>query len=198
MRRQLSVCVAALFFLAACGAPGPSTEDYESVQPTTAVILPLPTEDKVPDTTVAHGAYLVQIMGCGTCHTDGALVGEPNLDRRLAGSSVGIAYTDPAKNSNPGIVFPPNLTPDEATGIGGLSEAAVIAMIREGANRHGEPQLEVMPWPAYQILSDPDVQAIAAYLRSLPPVSHKVPTRVREGQPSEQDYVHFAAFRSRR
>ncbi len=198
MRRQLSVYLAILFFLAACAAPGPSVDERESVQPATTVILPLPTEDKVADTTVAHGAYLVQIMGCGTCHTDGALVGEPNLDRRLAGSSVGIAYTDPAKNSNPGVVFPPNLTPDVETGLGALSEAAVIELIREGANRHGEPKLEVMPWPAYQILSDPDVQAIAAYLRSLPPVSHPVPRRVREGQSTEHDYIHFAAFRSRR
>ncbi len=35
-----------------------------------------------------------------------------------------------------------------------------------------------MPWPNYTKLSDEDISAIAAFLKSLPAVSHKVPDRV--------------------
>ena len=85
-----------------------------------------------------------------------------------------------------------------ATGIGALSEAALVALLRDGTNRHGGPKLMVMPWPAYQVMSDGDAQAIAAYLRSLSPVSNAVPERVREGQASKEDYVYFGVYRSRR
>ena len=40
----------------------------------------------------ARGKYLVELLGCGSCHTDGALVGLPDGSRRLAGSHIGIAY----------------------------------------------------------------------------------------------------------
>ena len=51
---------------------------------------------------------------------------------------------------------------------------------------------------AFAKLSDPDVDAIVAYLRSLPPVSHKVPDRVAKGIKTNELYVHFGVYRSRR
>lgn len=34
---------------------------------------------------VTRGEYLVELLGCGSCHTDGALIGRPGVDRSLAG-----------------------------------------------------------------------------------------------------------------
>ena len=169
--------------------------DYESVEPATVQTAPATAAN---DEKSLHGRYLVQILGCGTCHSDGALVGELRVERMLAGSSVGIAYSNPLENDKPAIVFPSNLTPDIETGIGGLSEQALVALLRDGSNRHGGPKLMVMPWPAYAVLSDDDALDIAAYLRSLPAVSHKVPDRVSAGESTQNGYVHFGVYRSRR
>jgi mono/diheme cytochrome c family protein len=37
----------------------------------------------------ARGQYLARIMDCGGCHTPGALTGQPDMARYLAGSDVG-------------------------------------------------------------------------------------------------------------
>ena len=68
---------------------------------------------------VKRGEYLTTILGCGGCHTEGALLGQPTGDW-LTGSRIGVAYTPDAPDQSPGIIFPGNLTPDEETGIGRL------------------------------------------------------------------------------
>jgi mono/diheme cytochrome c family protein len=54
---------------------------------------------------VARGEYLATIMDCAGCHTPGALAGQPDFERRLAGSSIGFALP------GGGVVYPKNLTP---------------------------------------------------------------------------------------
>lgn len=143
---------------------------------------------------VEHGRYLVTLLGCGSCHTDGALIGAPRADRRLAGSSIGIAYSNPLENKYPGVVYPANLTPDRETGLGGWSEEEIVRMVRTGLDRHGRQQLPVMPWPAYSHMSDDDAAAIAAYLMSLEPVVHAVPPAVQPGQVARHPYIHFGVY----
>jgi mono/diheme cytochrome c family protein len=145
---------------------------------------------------VAHGRYLVELLGCGACHTDGALIGEPRMDRRLAGSDIGIAYTDPMDGIDPGVAYPRNLTPDLATGLGKWSDEQIVQAIRGGLNRHGIDRLVVMPWGAYSRMNDADVYAIVAYLRSLPAVPHRVPDSVRPGEPAPSQYIFFGTYRS--
>ena len=53
-----------------------------------------------------------------------------------------------------------------------------------------------MPWPAYAQLSDEDINAIVAYLRSLPPVRHQVPANVPPGNEASAPYVHFGVYQS--
>jgi hypothetical protein len=53
-----------------------------------------------------------------------------------------------------------------------------------------------MPWGAYSRLTDEDVHAIIAYLRSLPPVMHLVPENAAPGTPAPSPYVHFGTYRS--
>ncbi len=110
-------------------------EDYEELIPSTDVVPPETTAgDSTPAT--ERGEYLVQLLGCSTCHTDGALIGEPNRARWLAGSGVGIAYSNPLRQPRPGIVYPPNLTPDDDTGLGQWSDEAIAEAIRSGDDRH--------------------------------------------------------------
>ncbi|WP_222934495.1 cytochrome c [Caulobacter sp. 17J80-11] len=118
------------------------------------------------DDQLERGRYLVAIMDCGGCHTPGALLGAPKNELGLSGSDVG--FETPA-----GVVYPPNLTP-HPSGLGDWSEAQIIAAVRTGVRPDGR-QLVFMPWPAYASLTDEDAAAMAAYLKSLPPIDHKVP-----------------------
>lgn len=175
-------------------------QDYEEVDAATVVDAPDPVAGNfAPERLyqVKRGEYLVELLGCGACHTEGALDGAPQMDRALAGSSIGIAYTNPLGNDNPGIVFPPNLTPDNETGIGLWSDEQIADAIRAGIGRHMERRIAVMPWQGYAKMTEEDVNAIVAYLRSIAPIAHKVPDEVRPGETSKQPFVYLGVYRSR-
>lgn len=185
--------------LAACTPVANPLDDYEQLNPVTIQQPPASAEGgSLPAEQVDRGRYMVGLLGCGSCHSDGALIGEPVPGRLLAGSSTGIAYSNPLAVSNPGVVYPANLTPDPETGIGDWTQDAIVTMLRAGTDSHGGQTLPVMPWPAYAALTDEDAYAIAAYLQSLPPVRHQVPANVAPGQRARAPYVHFGVYRSRR
>lgn len=182
----------------ACAATESPLDDYEQVAPTTN--LDAPTAAGVAPRNreaVARGEYLVELLGCGVCHTDGALEGRPRQDIALAGSRTGIAYTNPLAFRYPGVVFPPNITPDNETGIGRWTDDDIAAAIRAGLGRHGKDRIPVMPWQSYAKLTTNDAMAIAGYLRSIEPVDHRVPDNVPAGQRTSERYVHFGVYRSR-
>ncbi len=143
---------------------------------------------------VQQGQYLVELLNCGSCHTDGALVGLPVPNRFFGGSSIGIGYSNPLAEKNPGVVFPANLTPDIETGIGSWQDEEVLQFFKTGVDNHGRRQLSVMPWPGYARLKDEDALAILAFLRGLPPVRHAVPENVRPGENSPRPFVHFGVY----
>lgn len=172
--------------------------DYEELSPVTVLDAPPGTAvSGAAADAINRGEYLVELLGCGACHTDGALIGEPDFSRSLAGSRVGVAYTNPLEYRNPGVVFPSNLTPHPATGIGALSDEAVAAAIRSGAGRHGGRKIVVMPWQGYSRLTDGDVAAIVSYLRSLEPVEHRVPDPVAPGSKTGERFVYFGVYQRR-
>ncbi len=146
---------------------------------------------------VQQGRYLVGLLGCASCHTDGALIGKPDPKKTLAGSSIGIAYTNPMVNEFPGAVYPPNLTSDPETGLGKWSVAEITTMLQSGKNRHGQQTMTIMPWMSYAQLSSDDATAIAAYLKSLPPVINRVPQRVLPGNRARTPLVHVGLYRSK-
>ncbi|MDH5345034.1 MAG: cytochrome c [Gammaproteobacteria bacterium] len=188
------------FLLVAC-ASGDSyspLDNYSEVRATTILDAPSVT-GVAPENQAAvnRGEYLVELLGCGVCHTDGALIGEPDMRRALAGSSIGVAYTSPFENKNPGIVFATNLTPDRDTGIGRWTDDEIKDAIRAGLGRHGPNRILVMPWQAYARISDDDAWAIVAYLRSLEPVENTVPVNVPVGRKTDATYVHFGVYRSK-
>lgn len=194
----LSACFLPLLLaLGACSTADPLA-DYDELTPAAVLELPDARASKEFDPeTVSRGRYLVNLLRCGACHTDGALLGEPDETRLLAGSSVGIAYTSPLQDKNPGVVYPANLTPDPDTGLGGWSERQIVDRIRTGSDRHGRRSIPVMPSAAYASIDDDDARAIAAYLRNLPPVRHAVPASVAPGQKARAPFVHFGVYRSK-
>jgi mono/diheme cytochrome c family protein len=137
----------------------------------------------------SRGEYLVRIMDCAGCHTPGALTGKPDFSRNLAGSDVGFHVP------GAGVFYPPNLTPDRTTGLGGWTDAQIARAIRHGERPDGRRLLPVMPWPSYSALTDADLTALVAHLRMLPPVSQRVPPPTPEGQKPPGPYLDLVAPR---
>jgi mono/diheme cytochrome c family protein len=181
-------------------APSDSLQDYEEVEAATVLDAPAARPGGyAPEHAfqVERGEYLVELLGCGACHTEGALEGVPDFDKALAGSSIGIAYNNPLGDVRPGIVFPPNLTPDEDTGMGLWTDGQIERAISVGVGRHSGRRIVVMPWQGYTRMTPEDVTAIVAYLRSIKPVSHQVPDEVQPGEKTDQPFVYFGVYRSR-
>lgn len=119
--------------------------------------------DSGGDTTpLDPGAASVQRGGCAGCHGGPSLGGS---DTPVTGS----------------MSYGPNLTPDEATGIGGWTDEQIIRAIREGIDDEGETLCPDMP--RYSELTDEDAHSIVRYLRSLPPISHASPESMCEEPP---------------
>jgi mono/diheme cytochrome c family protein len=118
---------------------------------------------------VARGRYLVMLGGCSDCHTPGNFFGKPDMGRFLGGSEVGFELP------KLGVFYGPNLTPDAETGIGSWTSAEIVAALQTGKRPDGRILAPVMPWRALAQLTPADAQAIAAFLKSLPPVRNKVP-----------------------
>ncbi len=116
---------------------------------------------------VKRGDYLVNtIMTCGNCHSP---KGPPSA---VAGKE----FTGgPPFDLPPFTVTPSNITQDKETGIGTWSDADIKKLLRTGVRPNGVPIASVMPVGFYGIITDGDMDAIVAYLRTIKPVSNKVP-----------------------
>jgi mono/diheme cytochrome c family protein len=145
---------------------------------------------------VARGEYLVQTMACNDCHTPwkmGKNGPERDMTRMLSGHPESMPMPPPPKLaegpwafvaaatmtawSGPwGVSFTRNLTPDPETGIGKWTEQNFIDSIRNGKIMgKGRPLLPPMPWDMYRNLTDDDLKAVYAYLKTIPPVKNRVP-----------------------
>jgi mono/diheme cytochrome c family protein len=118
---------------------------------------------------VARGKYLVNLGLCTDCHTPGYFFGKPDEKRYLGGSEVGFEIPEV------GVFHGPNLTPDKETGLGNWSGAEIVTALQTGVRPDGRILAPIMPWKAFSQLNKADVTAIAAYLKSIPPVKNKVP-----------------------
>lgn len=150
---------------ASCGSPKTDTTSGSATTTSPAAATADP---------VARGKYLTTIMSCSDCHTPGTLYGAPDFSRTLSGSELG--WAGPW-----GVSYPRNLTPDMETGIGAWSEDDIVKAIQTGYRPDGTQLMPPMPWPNFASLSHDDAVAIAKYLKSLPPVHHKVPDKLAPG-----------------
>jgi mono/diheme cytochrome c family protein len=120
------------------------------------------------DPQVERGKYLVEIGGCTDCHTPGHFLGRPDMTRYLGGSDVGFGIP------GLGVFVGPNLTSDPDTGLGKWTAQQIVTAITTGERPDGRILAPVMPWRGLAVLTRQDALAIAAFLKSLPPVSNKV------------------------
>jgi mono/diheme cytochrome c family protein len=109
---------------------------------------------------VEQGRRLALAADCASCHS--APGGKP-----YAGGA--------ALNSPFGKIYPPNVTPDPKTGIGTWTAADFEGALRRGVAKNGEALYPAMPYDHYTLMSDADIAALWAFMRSLPPVSQKAP-----------------------
>ena len=79
-----------------------------------------------------------------------------------------------------------NITPDRETGLGAWTEQQFMDTIRNGRHQgRGRQLLPPMPWQNYAQMTDADLKAVFAYLRSIPSISNKVPDPVMAPPPSK-------------
>jgi mono/diheme cytochrome c family protein len=120
---------------------------------------------------VARGDYLVNgIVACGNCHTPRGADTNLIADMHLAGA----LQVERAEFT----AYAPNITQDHETGIGAWSDEEIIKAIRDGIRRDGTIIGPPMPIRSYSEMSDSDVRAIVAYLRTVAAVPNSVPRSV--------------------
>lgn len=137
---------------------------------------------------IEHGRYIVAIAGCADCHTNFspefldptkltlpqiqtmALDGDETLDasKRLGGGR--LFDLGPG-----GKVYSANISPDVETGIGSWTDEQIKVAIRTGQRPDGRILVPVMPYFSFNTFADTDLDAVVAYLRSVPAVSNQVP-----------------------
>ena len=148
-------------------------------------------------------------MMCGDCHTPKTFTptGLPVQDstRMFSGHPMNEPYPlwapadmqrSVAATTNPmltawagpwGVSFAANITPDTSTGIGEWTEESFILAMRSGKHQgysNSRDILPPMPWENFKVLSDQEVKALWAYLRSLPPVHNQVPFPIPPNAPA--------------
>jgi mono/diheme cytochrome c family protein len=122
----------------------------------------------VAQTPVERGAYLVNtILTCGNCHTPRGPGGVFDMSRQLSG---GPQTWDEATFKVKGA----NITPDPDTGIGKWSAAEIKHSLLTGMRPNGKPIAPIMPYVFYKIFTPADIDAVVAYLQSVPPVRNAV------------------------
>jgi mono/diheme cytochrome c family protein len=121
------------------------------------------------DKLVQRGKYLVSIIPCTDCHTPGSFLGHPDMKHYLSGSEVGFEVP------GLGVFYGPNLTPDKETGLGKWTREQIATAITTGKTPDGRILAPPMPVASFRHLTHEDALAIAAYLKSLPPIKNTVP-----------------------
>jgi mono/diheme cytochrome c family protein len=173
-------------FVAACSEPAPP--------------LPPPPAAPVADLSPAHGKYLVETHVCHDCHTPlkmGPKGPEPDMARMLSGHPAEMKMPAPPAGISPagpwawagaasntafagpwGISYAANLTPDQNSGIGIWTEQMFLTALRTGKHMGTASSRDIvppMPWQWFGKMTDDELKAIFAYLRTIPPVNNHVP-----------------------
>ena len=121
--------------------------------PFRAAIDPIPRPDAAiyAPATIARGRQLAALGNCVTCHT----------------ALGGVAWAGGHRLRTPfGAIVTPNITPDEATGIGAWSYAAFARAMREGISRDGSHLYPALPYTSFRQMTEADMQALYAFLMS--------------------------------
>lgn len=149
-------------------------------------------------TPVERGQYLVEgLLQCMICHSerDWSEPGAPPADDRKGAGRI-------MREDGDYRIVAGNLTPDPETGIGEWTSEELARAIRRGIGRDGGRLHPLMYYNSFRHLSDADVDAVIAYLRSLDPIRNPLPTtklrseereRLEAEAPPELDPVDLSA-----
>ncbi len=133
-----------------------------SAMPWRSAIAPLANVDTsiYSQAAINRGKLVAAAGDCMVCHT--AENGRPNVGGRPLETPFGTVYTT-------------NITPDRKTGIGTWSYAAFERAMRQGIHQDGHLLYPAFPYTAFAKISDPDMQALYAYLMTQEPVEYAPP-----------------------
>ena len=114
-------------------------------------------------------ATCAAVTGCAICHSpsreDGTLIEE----FRMAGGQKFVPRPF-------GVFVSYNLTSDKETGLGSWTDDEIKTFVTKGIRRDGTRMIPFpMPWPNYAHMKADDLNALIAYLRSLPPIKNRIP-----------------------
>jgi mono/diheme cytochrome c family protein len=146
---------------------------------------------------IKRGEYLVTTMGCNDCHSPKRMGPQgpeiipelmlsgypgdkplPKVDTAIFRQGWVILTEDLTAAAGPwGVSYAANLTPD-ASGIGNWPLENFKIALKQGKFKGMEGSrmlLPPMPWQNFLHITDEDVEAIYAYLQSIPPVRNVVP-----------------------
>jgi mono/diheme cytochrome c family protein len=145
--------------------PGETKIDFPVKYLIRSVPEPVTSSVSAPDSSdhVKYGQYLATLAGCGECHTRRER-GEPLPGLEFAGGWL--------MRGDWGEVATANITPDPS-GISYYDEAVFMEVMRTGYVK-ARALNPIMPYGQFKYLTDDDLKAIFAYLRTLKPVKHRV------------------------
>lgn len=193
MHKLIPVLAVATLAITACNNSSSTDEKKEDISTTRRL---------EGEALVKRGNYLVTVASCNDCHSPKNMTPMgPMADstKLLSGhpANMPLPPIDPNAlkpggwvNMGPdvtsfvgpwGISYAANLTPDSATGIGAWTEEVFIKTLRTGKHlgmENGRPILPPMPWYYVGQMTDQDLSAVYAYLKSLPAISNRVPAPV--------------------
>lgn len=188
--RSVFLLVLALGLLLSCSSKEPPVNDED---------LKRPDEEVIRRFMIERGRQLVELGGCGECHTpkynsgfglkdipgrylSGYPQDEPLPDLPYAEYGAGgienVFYTTDGTIwiGKWGVSFAANITPDPETGIGNWTEDNFKNTFRTGTHIGvGRTLSPPMPIDVYSKLTSEDIRAIFLYLQTVEPVNNKVP-----------------------
>jgi mono/diheme cytochrome c family protein len=162
--RDISIGLAALATLGAAACSKPAAADAARFDP---AMRPAERPAVSAASPIDAGRYLVKLGGCNDCHTPGYVQSNgksPAEADWLTGSPLG--YSGPWGTS-----YPANLRLVLAS----MDEAQFLDLAHKG---EGRPP---MPWPSLMAMSNSDLKAIYAYVRSLGPTGAPAPAALDPG-----------------
>ena len=127
---------------------------------------------------VAYGGYLVNMAHCLECHTPVETNGKQDYANR-AGAGGRVFFPIDGKP-----VRARNISSDPENGIGGWTDAELKKALTQGVNKEGKTLIPPMPYAYFKNMAPDDLDAVVAFVRTLPPQKNKVAPN-----PSLQTYL---------
>ena len=122
---------------------------------------------------IARGAYLANhVTICIDCHSTREFdyySGPADLSTAGKGGQI---FSE--EMGFPGSIPASNITPVK---LSSWTDGEIMRAVTSGVSKDGTPLFPIMPYPEYNALSEPDVNSLVAYLRTLAPLENEPPAR---------------------